>query len=218
MLVREEIARRLFVKRWLDDLWIVRCGGITRAVSEFIQVLESPTFYGPTLILKKVVEPEPFGFMAYFWEQHGRRVLLMRSRLPFVEERRGRVGPGWMKVRSTICGSAQFRAPRVESAVATGYVARYLDMSSEPEHLMLLGLSRVISELRMVGMDARTVKKAVSKYAYGVNAALRPALAATNWSLAECEAFSSSFDLVDARLRSEAADRMKAVPCGSRYR
>jgi hypothetical protein len=105
----------------------------------------------------------------------------------------------------------------VEAAVATGYVARYLDLSTEPEPMMLLGLSRVICELKMVGMSAATLKKAVSKFAFSANPSLKAALPVTQWPEDDCVRFAASFDDADARLREETSTRMRTVPCGSAF-
>ena len=54
-------------------------------------------------------------------------------------------------------GKPQFRSQRIEAAVASGYLARYLDMSTETEEELASGVMRVSFELLRGGVDVKTV-------------------------------------------------------------
>ena len=215
---REELALRMFsaglramtkshcfVKRWLDDLWVVRKRGLVGEIKEFLDLLQTEDFYGGDLRLQRVRDPEPFGFLIHITAEEG---VVARSRLPFITVGRDAPGPGWQKLRSTMSGGPQFRSKKTEAAVAAGYLARYLDMSTEDERSLTLGLLRVVCELLAVGVEPKMVKRAVAKYAFGKLSFLRPLTGAVGWPEKKRREFCMLFDEADACLRSRVQCRM----------
>ena len=105
-------------------------------------------------------------------------------------------------------GGPQFRSRRTEAAVASGYVARYLDMSTEEEEELAFGVARVAFELLRVGIEEKTVKSAVGRYAFGTLPFLRPLLAALAWGREKRERYCFLYDEVDANYRAGSRIRM----------
>lgn len=197
--VQKELRLRTFVRRWLDDLWVVWEKVLSKAARDFLRRLQGEYFYGPTLALKRVLEAEPFGFVVF--AEEGKHNLTVRSRMAFIQEGMNKPGPGWGERRSVLHGGGQFRSDRQEKAAITGHLARYLDMSSEEEAGLVLGAVRLVAELIRVGTPRKAVESAVKKMAFRDQPELKTVLPAVHWKEEMCERFAEGFDRWEAARR-----------------
>jgi len=212
--VRAEIRTKTFIRRWLDDLLVIFTSRMSDAAMDYLRILQDEQFYGERLLLKRVWDPEPFGFALGFLQEEGRLAVVARSRMPFIE--RSPIGPGWRKCASALTGAKQFRPARTQLAVATGFLARYMDLSTEPRGLFTIGILRTLTELKNADFEEAYLRRALAKYAYSTHGFLRPLLAAVKWTPEQCCAFNCFYDAMDQRLREEARLRMISFAVGVR--
>ena len=197
--VKAEIRTKCFIRRWLDDLWIMHGNRISAAAASFLSYLQSEHFYGPTFTLKRVWDGEPFGFSVIL-RRDGR--VSVRSKLGFIQERRKLPGNGWQKDRSTMHGGAQFQSRTVKKATLTGHLIRYLDLSTEDEETMLRGVARVLTEMMRVGMDRKLIGSALRKLAFNDQPALKALFPVLEWGALAVEAYRRVFDDWDAAVKA----------------
>jgi len=204
---------KTYIRRWLDDLLLICTNTLSARAKTYLAVLQDEKFYGEELLLKRVWEPEPFGFMIGFLEEGDRLNVVSRSRLPFIG--RSDPGNGWRSGKSALTGAAQFRPAKMELAVAAGYLARYMDLSTEPKGLFTLGILRTLVELKMAQFNPGHLRKALARYAFSTHSFLRPLLSAVSWTEEQCEAFALFYDAMDLRLREDSRLRMVTFVMGS---
>jgi len=204
--VKAEIRNKTFIRRWLDDLLVIFTSRLSKAAREYLKILQDEQFYGDRLLLKIIWDPEPFGFSIGFMKEEGKLSLISRSRMPFI--RRTCSTPGWRSGSSALTGAGQFRPGKVQLAVASGFLARYMDLSTEPRGLFMLGIMRTLVELRLARYEDHYLKRALAKYAYSTHGFLRPLMSLMSWSMEQCRSFSTFYDAMDQRQREEARLRM----------
>ena len=203
--VRLEIGRGAFIRRWLDDLWVLYSSTLSEEALLFLKMLMSTNFYGGALLLQRVRDPEAFGFSVQITKAKG---VVVRSRMSFIQEKRNKPGPGWRSVRGSFHGGPQFRSTRTEAAVLAGHFARYADMSSENAVDFQLGVTRLIVELAGTGVEPKTLSSAVKKFTGQDKASLRKMRLAAFWTENRRRAFASYYDEAEARTRAETQLRM----------
>ena len=171
--VKKEVKEKCFIRRWLDDLWLVNSCRISSETRNFILFMQHPHFYGTNFTLKRVRDGESFGFSVLLRKDG---TATTRCRMGFIQEKRKRPGLGWQPDRSTFHGGCQYQSAAVQKAVLCGHITWYLDLSSEKEEELVLGVARILVEVRRVGTDQKLLSSVIRKMPFSSQPALKAAL------------------------------------------
>jgi hypothetical protein len=139
--IRLELARCALIQRWMDDLWIVVVGRVSRGLRAALRELMSCHFYGEGLRLERDESGSPFGFDSVVV---GNKIRLSQNQ----KYRRVFEGAGVCRTRSVVPAFQSFQDHHLKHGIVLGLVYRVMDLSGEAEQGLASQMTRLLRELR----------------------------------------------------------------------
>jgi hypothetical protein len=208
-MAKSELLTRVLLRRWLDDLLLIAAKSVSTELRDFLTKHKGRFFYGPTLDLKPVRDPEPFGFALAVTDQG----VMLRNKQGYVGERGQNPDGGWQARRSPFHGGPQFQGERVASAVVVGHLYRLIDHSMQTEPELILSLQRLAIEMLDAGLGAKRLGSALKRVQPTCSFSLRPLRNILSWPAPRRRAFCDLHGAIESALRSEA----RAAMCTSEF-